>query len=289
MAATGDNIQYSYWDIDSSLQLFEIKKPNFGYKCTIRLPWDIQESGNGHYGIYDNGKGVMGNDKYSVDCESILNSAQFSTFIEAYRKINEGRARNWGFNLQAGSGFYAFGPSCDDTGYPIITIDVLSYKGVGAAPYKYFRVVVRMSYSGTMVHKTPAAQPYAGPVTIGNITGVPFPSGWFIPNIEFKEESQVYEGANLNRFYSMGENSDRYDTGARFEMNDYKAAQVVKELVQVQRNSPFSFVVPVGCYPFGVEKGNGPFQVKLIQNKIELVNEKYNHWVFNLKFNYISG
>lgn len=289
MPVTDGNIEFKYTRDDLGVVTFEVRKPLFGYRTIIILPFDIQEISNGKWGIFDNG-GT--NDIRQCEAQFTLTASQTLTLMGALRVDDDGRNREWFINLLANSGFFPFGPDKGDVGEFKIAVEIIDRQGIGPAPYKFFRLSLRFTNIGTFPSYTPPTDPDGGAANtkfkIGTVANVRFPEQWFQPDTQYADDVQILQGATA-KFMNRGESGDRYTTRFTSPMTNAKCANVISYLVGTARAANFTIVTSADYFAFGRDKGGAAtYTVKMISDRIEIANPFFNRFNLTTEFGYIN-
>ena len=160
----------------------QVSVPSFSYKTTISLPFDWQKMDDGTWEGFDNGTAY---DKRKCECTLFFTAAQMATFNDFHRTDGEGRAIDITMRMNANSGFHPFGPDKGDVGDFTVAVEIKNHGMVGESPFRYFKVDLVIYNTGSWPAYTPPAEVDDGDFTIGTITDLRFPPGWFEPEAEY--------------------------------------------------------------------------------------------------------
>ena len=285
-AVAGSYIRITYVDDVSASHDLDFRQPLFGYETTILLSVDMARNDTGRLSVFDSGGGTQTLDIRQCACTILMDATEMAAFNAAFKDDStKGRARNVVISMYAGgSGFRPFGPDQSDKGPFTVTMEVLEEPAAMARPYKCFAVKLLLTNVGAYPAFIPptATEGAASPVTIGSVTGVRYPAGWFAAKLSTAQAALSTPGATAY-WRDRGPGADRYETSATFKLSIGKAAAVINQLVSTTRAASFTLAVPAGSLPFGASKSS-PHTVMLAQDAIKMTHDRWNEINMPLTF-----
>lgn len=254
----------------------ELPLPEYPYETVIDLPFDIEQLDSGKFNIYDWGSIA---DKRWCECEFTLTATQMGDLVDLIK--TNSRAQNYTLTLVSGCGFHPFGPDKGDNGPFTVAIEFIDRQGIGATPYLYFRVKLRLINVGAWPTYSPPAEVAEGSVTIGTVTGCRFPQDWFRPQTQYGVYLTQKESGAVS-YVDRGTGGDHFQTRLPFVGNESKAAAVTAYLLSI-RTGTFSLVTPEYSYAFDEDNdSSGTYTVRLTKNQLKITHEMYNRFSFDL-------
>jgi len=266
----------------------DITIPNYPYSIKILLAMEIQLLDKGKVDIYD----YATNEQYDKrECEIVLdlNSSQALTLNNWLRipGINNMRSTTGILEFATDSGCFPFGPDKSPEGPYTVAVNMTGNAGVQESPFQYFRETLNIINTGVFPSYILPTEIDNGTITVGTVNNLRFPPNWFKPRNKYAYSTVIEEDSSA-QFVNKGIVADNYFSSIEFVLNESKAAALIKYLTQTVRSNAFTIITQNGQYPFGREKGDGTFNVKLASNEIDIVHERYNRFRINLFVNYIS-
>lgn len=272
--------------------------PVFPYRTKIELPFDIQKLDSGKYGVYDHGATY---DVRSCECEVELTSTDYNNLLAIILNAAQGRGANLTMSMYTGSGFFPFGPDKGDTGPFTVTAEILDRKGIGSAPWLYFKATLRFVNVGAWPAYSLPDQVNEGTMSIGLSTDedpdqlntvyfLRFPPQWFAPRMRAGVHVAIEQNATSQWMdKGAGAGSDAWETTAGMVCNESKAAAAIYFLTGTARSGSWVLNTGANAWPFDRDKAqNGNFTVQMIQDSIEITHTVYNRFEFDLHFGYAA-
>lgn len=282
MAVTEKKIQFE----NANSNQIEISVPIFGYKSEILFPFDIQEDSNTQYHIFDNGSSY---DIRKFSCELLLTATEMNTlndFISG-SGVTKGRAQELTMRMNDTSGLFPFAPDKGDEGNFTTAIEIEN-TGMVLSPYKYFKCNLNVINTGAWPSYSLPSEFTEGQLTIGTITGNRFPPDGFKASNSYGYNITVEQDSSV-QFIDKGSGADKYITEFTMISNESKTAKVIEYLTGTARAGAFNITTQSGYYPFGRDKGDGTFSVRLIRDVIVIEHIGHEQFSYNLSLSYISG
>jgi len=259
---------------------FQIQQAVTPYKTTIALPIDWQKSSNNLYYGFDHGSGY---DVRFCDCKFIMTAAQGSDFVDFFSDNKKGRGKKITMTLVNESGFFPFGPDKGDKGIFTVYLEIQNHKIIHDV-YLYYEVNCRIHNCGSYpVYTMPDQVDDSNNLfQIGPVSKLRFPPELFEPDTEYNQFAQIMEGGDaqiIDRQYG-----DQFESTLMLHCNESKAAALIYYLTTSARANQFSIISDSNFYIFGMDKGSsGTYNVKMINDKIEITHVNYNYFTFGLR------
>ena len=261
-----------------------IAQPYFGYTVDIDLPLHTKRKADGHYGSWDDGEGY---DKYNFTGTFHLPQAQQSALEEVVMSAT--RASTLTLTCLSNQGFYPFSPYKGDSGAFEVAVTGFEAMGIGEAPYKYFKTVIKLLAVDFPAYAVPADATDYGTLTIGNVSNVRFPDNWFSPKTAYNRDVAVPAEASSVSFLDKGKSGDRFDTGMQLDCSTVKLANLTNYIVGASRASALQVVAPTDSYMFGHNKtDSATYNCRLIDNTLRMKHNSFKRWTFDMMMNWES-
>lgn len=266
----------------------EVSLPEFPYRIILNLSLDIQVLDDDTVDTYD---WTASGDKRACVANAFLTATELNNLNTFIRDAAKGRAKDLRLYLKSGSGFFPFGPDkgdgWDDSNYFTTAVSIRD-RGRQESPSDLFLVEFVFRNTGAFPAYSIPAEVSEGNFTIGTITNNRFPPGNFKPKDSIKYDVGIEENSS-SQYIDRGANADSYSTQFAMVSNETKCAKVIEYLAATARGAAFNIVSPSGFYPFGRNKSDGTFSVKLLKNRIEIEHSNYNEFHYDLELAYVSG
>ena len=252
----------------------DIPLPNYPYKSTIKLAFDIQELDNGDLYIRDEGNTY---DKRYCDIDLILTPTQQYNLNQQINYTN--RAQTFVLILPSTQcGFFPFGPDLGNVGPFQIICTYPETPKINYAPFKYFTCKLQFALVGAPPPFTLPTQIDDGPLSVAGIGTVNLPPDLFEPDQEYAYDVQLTENSTP-QFINRGTLGDCVKSEFTLLCNYSKSAAIVNALAVTYRATGLPLIAPSPTYALGVDQGaSGTYTLNNISDTLEITNEDYNRF-----------
>lgn len=265
---------------------YTFKNPLYGYKTIIDLNMKWQKLSGKKFVPWDYGTAYT---RRSCTCTLALNATEALSFIGVFQDEAKGRGIN--IELTPGAGFHPFGADRGDAGVFKCRMFSEEQKSSIGHPQDVFKFTCTFCFNdpaGFPAYTPPVAgiggQKAQGVLQIGTVTNLRYPPDMQDLGIDYKVKTNLtYDGTPYGVDRSAA--ADRYVSTLHMIENESKTAALINYLVNTIRGTAVSIIPPTYAYMFGREYlGTGTYSCRMLNEKIEIIHNRYNEFSFPLTF-----
>lgn len=266
-----------------------VNNPNYGYTTTIQMPFNVVSLGNNKIMSYDNGEIY---DRYTCNVSIVLdNQHDYQELYNALCVNGSLRGENVKLSECNSTGFYPFGCHVSEPvgGYTVVVSKVVFRDKVDDVG-KFWKIDLMFTWlhnkGSEVVYNSPVAFGQDGSLTIGTVSGLPFPgNGFDIDNSYSVNVNQNYGGvAYVTALdYLTGDNNkERINSSFSLALSNNQLNNLLIDIITDYRSSNTPISTPEIYFPFGAGVSTfSNFMFKLTSGKIEIKHRIHN--IFDLK------
>ncbi len=217
-----------------------------------------------------------------------MNEADTATLLNLWKDSNKARGVTGSIVLDAGSGFFPFGPDLGDAGTFGARMTRLDPSPPLEEPWLYFRNTVEFVMTSNPAYGLPAEQD-EGDLQIGGITGLRYPPTFPEPSIEYAQTTPLTRDGTP---YTLDKQpaDDKYETTLPMVLRHNKAAALVNHMVVTVRDNNVTIVDAGNGYLFGRSPGEGAsFACQWLNEVLTVKHDGFDQFSFPLSFYYTGS
>jgi hypothetical protein len=199
-----------------------------------------------------------------------------------------GRAQALTMEMGTDSGFHPFGPQESATG--VFTVSVSgNHTGKLPAPFNQYKTALTIVKTSAAfpAYTYGASNDDGDALTIGTVTGLRWPVNWANAMNSWGFTNTIKQNGAAG-YIDRGTSADKYSTSLVLIQEENKMAEVADYLIGTARGGSFT-ITTSGMTPFGKQKSDGVYTVRLAQGDLEFTHMANNMWQTTLDLSYISG
>lgn len=264
--------------LSNGISEVEIPTPTFGYKVDIHMAMSIARAPDGTLKIWDNG---LQYDYRTCTAKWILKADEMQALHEMLTDQNIGRCEDLELRLGEKSGFFVFGPDkgCSNT----FVIRELEIERTGRLikPFNRYELTMKLLMRSAPIY-TIASGRRQGNLTVGTVTGLPFPRD-IKPSFNTGWQTDL-SNAGIPYSLDQGISVSNWSTEFNLEGSACNIGKLVNYLVNSARSSDIPIIAPLNSYIFGAENNShGTYIVALMDSIIAVEHVAFNRFKITLK------